>query len=87
MASITGVLWYGQFFFYGLGHVRLGEYQFSSWAIHMIMLVLFSAVAGLLLKEWKSCSKGTMSVLMLALGVLIAAVLILTYGNYLGGLN
>ncbi len=87
MSAITGVLWYGQFFFYGLGHVRLGEYQFSSWAIHMIMLVLFSSIAGLLLKEWKSCSKGTLRVLMLALGVLIAAVLILTYGNYLGGLN
>jgi L-rhamnose-H+ transport protein len=39
------------------------------------------------LKEWTSCSKGTLRVLLLALTILIAAVLILTYGNYLGGLN
>lgn len=87
MAMITGVLWYGQFFFYGLGHVRLGEYQFSSWAIHMIMLVLFSSIAGLILKEWSGCSNKTKGILTLALVILIAAVLILTYGNYLGGIN
>jgi L-rhamnose-H+ transport protein len=48
-ALLTGTLWYGQFFFYNLGHVHLGaQYAFSSWAIHMIMLVLFSnLLAGL----------------------------------------
>ena len=85
MSVLTGFLWYGQFFFYGLGHVRMGNYKFTSWAIHMIMLVLFSAVAGLLLKEWNNCSKLTMRLLILALLVLITAVLLLTYGNYLGG--
>jgi len=84
MAALTGVLWYGQFFFYGLGHVRMGSYKFTSWAIHMIMLVLFSSVAGLIMKEWKNCSSNTMRLLILALLVLITAVLLLTYGNYLG---
>ena len=42
MAALTGLLWYGQFFFYNLGHVRMGTYKFTSWAMHMIMLVLFS---------------------------------------------
>jgi L-rhamnose-H+ transport protein len=87
MALITGVLWYFQFFFYGLGHVNLGKYEFSSWAIHMILLVLFSAVAGVLMKEWKMCTSKTMRILLLALSILIAAVLLLTYGNYLGGLK
>ncbi len=85
MSILTGFLWYGQFFFYGLGHVRMGNYKFTSWAIHMIMLVLFSSVAGLVMKEWKNCSAITMRLLILALLVLIAAVLLLTYGNYLGG--
>ena len=85
MSILTGCLWYGQFFFYGLGHVRMGNYKFTSWAIHMIMLVLFSSLAGLLMKEWKNCSKVTMRLLILALLVLITAVLLLTYGNYLGG--
>ncbi len=85
MAALTGILWYGQFFFYGLGHVRLGRYEFSSWAIHMILLVLLSTVTGLLMKEWKRCSPRTIRLLAAALLVLVAAVLSLTYGNFLGG--
>jgi len=84
MAILTGILWYGQFFFYGLGHVRMGTFKFTSWGIHMIMLVLFSSVAGLILKEWKGCSAKTKIILGVALLVLITAVLSLAYGNYLG---
>lgn len=84
MAILTGFLWYGQFFFYGLGHIRMGNYKFSSWAIHMILLVLLSSVTGLIMKEWKSCSNKTMRLLIAALVVLVVAVLLLTYGNYLG---
>lgn len=85
MSVLTGLLWYGQFFFYGLGHVRMGRYKFTSWAIHMIMLVLLSAVAGLLMKEWKNCSSQTMRILLAALLVLLVAILLLTWGNYIGG--
>jgi len=86
MAILTGCLWYSQFFFYGLGHVRMGKYQYSSWAIHMIMLVLFSSVAGLLMREWVKSSSKTIITLVLALFILVTAVLALTYGNYLGSL-
>jgi L-rhamnose-H+ transport protein len=86
MAILTGILWYSQFFFYGLGHVRMGKYQYSSWAIHMIMLVLFSSVAGLLMKEWMKCRRKTIATLVFALFILVTAVLALTYGNYLGSL-
>ena len=85
MSVLTGLLWYGQFFFYGLGHVRMGNYKFTSWAIHMIMLVLLSSFAGLIMKEWKNCSANTMRILLAALVVLLMAVMLLTYGNYLGG--
>lgn len=84
MSILTGLLWYGQFFFYGLGHVRMGTYQFTSWAIHMIMLVLLSAVAGLVMKEWKNSSNRTIRLLVGAILILITAVLLLTYGNKLG---
>jgi L-rhamnose-H+ transport protein len=84
LAVLTGCLWYGQFFFYGLGHVRMGDYKFSSWGIHMIMLVLFSTIIGLLLREWKGCRPRTLGALAAALVVLLVAVLALTYGNYLG---
>ncbi|MEJ5996556.1 L-rhamnose/proton symporter RhaT [Pedobacter sp. Du54] len=84
LAIITGTLWYCQFFFYGLGHVRLGAYQFTSWAIHMIILVLFSSVVGLIMKEWVFAKPKTIRILTAALLVLLFAVIILTYGNYLG---
>ncbi len=83
-AGLTGILWYTQFFFYGLGHTRMGKFEFSSWAIHMILLVLCSSVIGLLLKEWKSTSTKTRNLLLGAVSVLIIAVLVLTYGNSLG---
>jgi L-rhamnose-H+ transport protein len=84
-ALLTGTLWYGQFFFYNLGHVRLGkQYAFSSWAIHMIMLVLFSNIVAIFFKEWKGCRGPTKTVVGLGLAVLCAAVLCLTYGNYIG---
>ena len=84
MAAITGAFWYGQFFFYNLGHVRMGQYEFTSWAIHMIMLVLISNIVGVLLREWRRCRLRTDVTIALALLVLSGAVLLLTYGNYLG---
>jgi len=84
MAMVTGLFWYGQFFFYNLGHVRMGQYKFTSWAIHMIMLVLISNLVGTALGEWRRCRRLTRRTLAAGLTVLIAAVLLLTYGNYVG---
>ena len=84
LAALTGLFWYGQFFFYNLGHVHMGTYSFSSWAVHMIMLVLISNVVGIVLREWRGCLGPTRVVRGLALLVLVAAVLLLTYGNQLG---
>ena len=84
MAVLTGCLWYGQFFFYNLGHVRMGDYKFTSWAIHMIMLILFSIVVGVALREWRGSRNPTKFAVSLAFIVLVGAVLALTYGNHLG---
>ena len=86
MAVLTGCLWYGQFFFYNLGHVRLGEYQFTSWAIHMIMLIAFSIVVGVVLHEWQRARRITKLMVGLAFVVLVGAVLSLTWGNHLAEL-
>lgn len=84
-ALLTGTLWYGQFFFYNLGHVHLGaQYAFSSWAIHMIMLVLFSNLLAVFFREWKGCSAPTRAMVAVGLVVLCGAILMLTYGNHLG---
>jgi L-rhamnose-H+ transport protein len=87
-ALITGTLWFGQFFFYNLGHVHLGkQYAFCSWAIHMIMLVMASSLLGIAFKEWKGCSAGTHATIATGVAVLAAAILLLTLGNYLGGVS
>ena len=68
MAALTGLLWYGQFFFYNLGHVRMGSYKFTSWAIHMTMLVLFSNLIAIVLREWKGCRRITQLTIGIGLG-------------------
>jgi len=84
LALMTGMMWYGQFLFYGTAHVRMGEFKFSSWAIHMIMLILLSAMSGVVMKEWHGRSPKTKLAITFAVSVLIAAVLVLTYGNFIG---
>lgn len=83
LAILTGLLWYSQFLFYGLAHVRMGDLKFSSWAIHMIMLILISSLAGRAMREWSGCRPRTQVVILTALAVLTGAVMMLTYGNYL----
>ena len=85
LAMLVGSLWYGQFFFYNLGHVYLGEeYGFTSWAIHMTMLVMFSSLTGLLFREWTGCNRRTLTFIVLGIAILLTAVLMLTRGNYIG---
>jgi L-rhamnose-H+ transport protein len=87
-ALMTGTLWYGQFFFYNLGHVHLGkQYAFCSWAIHMIMLVLASSLLALAFKEWKGCEGSTHLMIATGIAVLALAIVMLTWGNYLGGVS
>ncbi|GJM62899.1 L-rhamnose/proton symporter RhaT [Persicobacter diffluens] len=80
----SGAFWYLQFFFYGLGHVRMGNFKFASWAIHMTMLVFFSYLVGVLMKEWKGVSNRTYQILITALCILVASFMIITYGSMLG---
>ena len=84
LAFMTGMMWYGQFLFYGTAHVRMGEFKFSSWGIHMIMLILFSAMSGVVMKEWHNRKHKTQFTITAAVTLLITAVLMLAYGNYVG---
>jgi len=85
MALLSGAFWYFQFFFYGMGHAKLGEtYGFTSWALHMAMLILFSNFYGYLFREWQGASTIPKKVLHAGMAVIVASTLIITYGNYLG---
>ncbi len=84
LAAFGGSLWYFQFFFYGLGHVRMGTFMFASWVIHMSMLIFFSYLVGLVMKEWKHVSKRTYRTLVIALFTLILSFVIMTIGSVKG---
>src|SRR5690606_912703 len=52
LALLSGLMWYGQFFFYGMGSTKMGKYDFASWSIHMASIIIFSNLWGVWLKEW-----------------------------------
>jgi len=83
-SALAGTLWCFQFFFYGLGHVKMGNFQFVSWVLHMSMLIFFSYIVGLLMKEWKNVKPRTYILLIIGLLILIASFIITSYGSYLG---
>jgi L-rhamnose-H+ transport protein len=88
MAILSGAMWYFQFFFYGMGHTNMGtRYGFTSWAVHMAMLILFSNVYGKLFREWEGASPRPQRVLNAGMVVIVLATLVITYGNYLGELG
>lgn len=62
----------------------MGDYKFSSWALHMTMLVLFSGLFAVLLKEWKGSRRSAQLFFALSMLLLVAGVFALIYGNYLG---
>ena len=61
LAATGGVVWYCQFFFYGMGSTKMGRYDYASWTIHMAFVIVFSNMWGLIFKEWKGSSRKTMT--------------------------
>jgi len=85
MAALSGAFWYFQFFFYGMGHFHMGErYGFTSWALHMAMLILFSNMYGFFFKEWAGADKHPKRVLHLGMLFIVIACVLIAYGNYKG---
>jgi L-rhamnose-H+ transport protein len=85
-SAAAGITWYLQFFFYSMGQMRMGKYEFSSWTLHMASIIIFSTLWGITLKEWKGSSKKTHTLLAIGLGVLILSTIVVGFGNYLGTL-
>ncbi|MBQ8471542.1 MAG: rhamnose/proton symporter RhaT, partial [Alistipes sp.] len=77
--ALAGGLWYSQFFGLSLGKGFLTEsptLTTFAFCILMALNVTFSNVWGILLKEWKGCSKKTIAVLVVGIVVLIASTFI-----------
>ena len=72
--ALAGALWYSQFFGLSLGKGFLTEsptLMTLSFCILMALNVTFANVWGIVLKEWKGCSKRTIAVLILGICVLV----------------
>ncbi len=77
--ALAGVLWYSQFFGLEVGKSFLTGSAILlafSWSILMALNVTFSNVWGIILKEWKGCSRGTIVVLLCGLLLLIGSIVV-----------
>ncbi len=82
-SALAGTTWYMQFMFYGMGTTQMGEYDFSSWTIHMAFIIVFSNLWGLWFREWRGASGKTHWIIFTGIAVLILSTLVVGYGNYL----
>jgi len=84
LSALSGVIWYGQFFFYGMGTTKLGEkYGFSSWSIHMAFIIVFSNLWGIVFHEWRGTSSRTKLRVWFGILTLIVSTMVIGFGNYL----
>jgi L-rhamnose-H+ transport protein len=56
-SALAGTCWYFQFFFYSMGEVKMAQYNFASWTLHMASIIIFSTMWGWIFHEWKGSSK------------------------------
>lgn len=87
LSALAGVTWYFQFFFYSMGKSKMGDYDFSSWSIHMAFIIVFSNLWGILFREWRGVRPKTMKLIWTGIGILILSTLVIGLGNYLKGLE
>jgi L-rhamnose-H+ transport protein len=81
-ASLGGITWYLQFFFYGMGTTQLGErFDFASWTIHMAFIILFSNLWGLFFREWAGVSKKTLSIQIFGLFIILFSTILIGMGS------
>jgi L-rhamnose-H+ transport protein len=83
LASLAGVIWYFQFFFYSMGQTKMGKYDFSSWTLHMASIIIFANLWGITLHEWKDTSLRTRLLVGVGILMLVLSTVIVGYGNYL----
>jgi L-rhamnose-H+ transport protein len=91
-SALAGTTWYFQFFFYSMGHVKLGGSDpeglgFSSWTLHMASIIIFSTLWGWYFKEWQGSSKKAHRLITAGITTLILSTIIIGYSAYLKGVG
>lgn len=83
LCALAGVIWYFQFFFYGMGSTKMGAYEFSSWSLHMAFIIIFGNLWGLGFREWRGVSSKTLWIVWFGILVLILSTMVIGWGNSL----
>jgi L-rhamnose-H+ transport protein len=83
LASLAGIIWYFQFFFYSMGQTKMGKYDFASWTLHMASIIIFATLWGIALREWKGTSRRTRVLVGCGLLLLVGSTVVVGYGSYL----
>lgn len=86
-SALAGITWYLQLMFYGMGSTKMGKYAFSAWTIYMALIIIFSNLWGLALKEWKGCSRKTLGIITLGILVIVLSIIFIGRGNYLASVG
>jgi len=82
-SGLSGVLWYLQYMFFGMGTTQMGKYDFASWTIHMTLIIAFSNLWGLVFREWKLCTRQTRLLAIAGISIIIFSTIIIGYSSYL----
>ncbi|RKY24490.1 MAG: L-rhamnose/proton symporter RhaT [Planctomycetota bacterium] len=82
-SALAGIIWYFQFMLYGMGRTKMSGYDFASWSVLMAMVIVVSNIWGLIFREWKGCSKRTISIITSGIVVVIMSIVLIGIGNYL----
>ncbi len=86
-AGLAGLIWYAQWFFYGMGSTKMGQYDFASWTILMAFIIVFSSLWGLYFREWKRVERRTILLVWIGIIILILSTVVIGFGTYLAPLK
>jgi L-rhamnose-H+ transport protein len=86
-SAVAGITWYLQFMFYGMGTTKMGKYDFSSWTLHMAFIIVFSNIWSLRFREWKGCSRRTLTIIVCGILVVVLSTILIGAGNFIASLG
>jgi L-rhamnose-H+ transport protein len=82
-AGLAGAIWCSQFICFKTGEPAMGKTAYVGWALLMACQILFSALVGLFLGEWKGVSGRTRWLLATGLVLLVLTSVITGYSSSL----
>ena len=83
-AGVAGAIWCSQFICFKTGEPQMGKTAYIGWAVLMASAILFSALLGIALGEWRGTSGRTRGRLAMGLVLLIASAVLAGYSGKLG---